>query len=256
MKSSAYPRRDPALWAACFLVLVTALHGFSVAGSWVGTSFPGFLLLENRVVPSAGLVHWPAVEGGEIFQRELVAVDGSPLASAGELARIVAERPVGTPVVYTFAGGAEPLERTIATRVFTAYDSTLLFGAFLFCGLGLCGVALLIRYLRRDDPAARGSAFSLGLIGMWALTATDLYGPFALFRLHALCECLISAGTFHLALVFPTPRPLAASRSSRRPSTARRRCSPRGTRSASTTPRRTSARTRSRWGPSARRRSR
>ena len=46
--------RDPIL----VLGLVLALLATSAA--WIGRTFPGFLVLENRVVASAGLAHWPA----------------------------------------------------------------------------------------------------------------------------------------------------------------------------------------------------
>jgi len=210
VRSSLLDRPDPVLWTGSLLVLAAALYGISIAVSWVGQPFAGFLILENHVVPSAGLVHWPAVEGGEIFQHELLSVDGSALHELGELRELVASRPIGTVLGYEFRSGSHTMLRQIPTRMFTAYDSTLLFGSFIFCGLGLGGVALAIRFLRRDDPAARGSALSLWMIGMWALTAVDLYGPYRLFRAHAFFECMIFASAFHLALVFPTPRRLRA----------------------------------------------
>ncbi len=203
--------RDPILIAAAALVLVAALYGSIAASTWIGRPFAGFLLLENGLVPSAGLAHWPAVSGGEIYQQELVSIDGRPLSDPAALQEHARRLPVGSEVAYRFrdGNGDGEVERIVATRTFTGLDFTLLYGSFLVCGIGLAGVALVIRFLRPDDPAARGSAISLWLIGMWALSALDLYGPFRMFRLHALAECLLFAGTFHLALVMPTPRGIA-----------------------------------------------
>ena len=55
------------------------------------------------------------------------------------------------------------------------------------------------------SPKANGTAFSLWVVGLWALTAVDLYGPYRFFRLHAFFECLLFATSFHCALVFPQP---------------------------------------------------
>lgn len=37
------------------------------------------------------------------------------------------------------------------------------------------------------------------------LSALDLYGPYRLFRLHALCEALLFPAALHMALEFPEP---------------------------------------------------
>ena len=162
--------RDPILWLGAALVLVTALHGVISTAQWIGQPFPGFLLLENRVVASAGLTDWPAGQGGEIFQHELVAVEGLPLASPQQLEDRVRSLPIGAPVTYLFRSGERSFERVVRTRSFAGIDYILLFGAFFFCGIGLTGVALVIRFLRRRDPAARGVALSLWLIGMWTIS--------------------------------------------------------------------------------------
>ncbi len=200
--------RDPILWVGAIVVLAAGLHGLIASTAWVGQPFAGFLLLENRVVPSAGLAHWPAVQGGELFQSELVSVDGQRLGHANELPPLLRSQPIGTGFLYRFESPEGPVHQVIETRLFKRSDWILLFGSFLFCGLGLACVGLTIRYLRPNDPAADGGALSLWIIGMWALTAMDLYGPYQLFRAHAFFECLIFAGTFHLALVFPSPRRL------------------------------------------------
>jgi signal transduction histidine kinase len=195
--------RDPLLLVGAALLLGVTLLGGVEAVSWIGRPFPGFLLLGNRVVASAGLRDWPATGGGEIYQHQVVAVDRVPLDEAHSLREIVSSLPVGTELRYRFRRGQREFERTIPTRVFSGSDFLLLFGSYLFCGLGLGGTAFAIRYLRGRDAVGRGTAFGLWLVGMYALTALDLYGPYRVFRLHALVECFLFAGGLHMLLVFP-----------------------------------------------------
>ena len=131
--------RDPILIAAAALVLVAALYGSIAASTWIGRPFAGFLLLENGLVPSAGLAHWPAVSGGEIYQQELVSIDGRPLSDPAALQEHARRLPVGSEVTYRFrdGNGDGEVERIVATRIFTGLDFTLLYGSFLVCGIGL-----------------------------------------------------------------------------------------------------------------------
>jgi len=197
--------RDPAILAGALLLLGTAVAGAIGSSSWIGRPFPGFLVLENRVIASAGLSSWPATRGGEIYQSEVVAIDGRAIEHAQEIDARAAELPVGSPVVYRLKRGARERETTIETRRFTATDYALLFGTLLFCGISLGVLALGIRHLRGSDRVASGTAICLGIVAVWALTAVDLYGPYRFFRLHALAECFLFAGTLHMAMVFPHP---------------------------------------------------
>jgi signal transduction histidine kinase len=196
--------RDPVLVVAVAALVVVAALVTSSSLGWVGKPFPGFLVLENRVIASAGLSRWPAVADGAIYQREIVAVDGATLDRVEDLERRVAAAPPGTPFRYRLSDGADAREVAIATRTFERADWWLLFGTYLFCGVGLCAIALVIRHLRGGDLLARVTFPTFYIAGMWALTAMDLYGPYRLFRVHALGEALLAPGLVHVALVFPT----------------------------------------------------
>ena len=150
--------RDPIALVGTILALGVAIVGGLSSSAWVGNAFPGFLVLENRVIASAGLTHWPAVAGGRIYQHEIVAVDGRNLASSGELRDYVASLPVGSEVVYRLRSEGRERDQTIESRTFTLTDFALLFGSYLVCGLGLTGVAIAVRFLGGRDPAATGSA--------------------------------------------------------------------------------------------------
>ena len=185
---------------------------------WVGIvdrvdqPFPGFLLLGNGVVASAGLAYWPATTREDLFQAELLAYDDIPYSGADRFFTYVEDLSPGTPIRYQFRrGSAEPFRAEIATRTFTATDATLLFGATFLSAIALLGVALAIRHLAPEDPAS-GCSLPLGIAGIWALTALDLYGPYHFFRVHAFAECLLAAGSVHMALVFPYQRGIAIQR--------------------------------------------
>lgn len=190
-------------------LLVVGVIGWLGATQWVGKPFAGFLFLENRVVASAGLAHWPATAGGQIYQHQVIALDGVRMESAEEIHARVRSLPAGTPITYTFHGGERAFEREITTRVFGWRDFLLLFGTYLVNGIVLGGTALLLCGLAGGRAAARASLPFLLLGAFWGLSAMDLYGPYRLFRLHALCESMLFPAVLHLALVFPRPARLA-----------------------------------------------
>lgn len=187
------------------LWLAIAGIGILEARSWLGQPFPGFLVLENGVVASVGLGRWAATAGGEIYQHEVIAVNGRPISGARQLTAQVRSVPVGTPMTYRFRGRGEAFERTHPTRRFEAADFGLLFGMYLVNGLALGGAAFAIRARGGREAASRATFPVLMLASLWALTAMDLYGPYRLFRLHALCEVLLFPAILHMALAFPEP---------------------------------------------------
>ena len=196
---------DPILVAgAVTFALVTAL-GLDAARSAVGQPFPGFLVLENGVVPSAGLGRWPPVASGEIFQHRVVSIGGEAVSGGRAVAAVLRRWPPGSRVEVRLARAGQELLRVVEVRRFDPWDALLLFGPFLLSGLALGGSALVIRFLRPGNRLATGTAMGLFIASIYALSAMDLYGPYRLFRLHVLAEALLFAGVLHTALVFPHP---------------------------------------------------
>jgi hypothetical protein len=177
--------------------------------SWVERPFPGFLLLENSVVASAGVTNWPAVTEGRIFQHQLISYDAIEYHTPADFYAYIESHPIGTEIEYVFKRGDSIIQSRISTRLFTAIDAFLLFGASLICAITFIGVAGALRYIAPNDPASLGSAISFGITGIFALTALDLYGPYRFFRIHAITECFLGAGMFHMALVFPYRRAIS-----------------------------------------------
>ena len=194
---------DPTLIAAAGVGVVVAVWVLFASLSWLGRPFPGFLVLDNGIVASAGLTRWPATAGGAIYQQQVRAVDGLPIADGAALRDHVARAPAGTVFRYTLADADGERMLDVASRAFDSTDWLLLFGTYAFCGIGLCAMALCIRFLRGRDQLANGTSPALYLTGLFALTAIDLYGPSHWFRLHALAETLLAPAALHVALVFP-----------------------------------------------------
>lgn len=185
------------------LVVVCALN----TTRWVGTSFPGFFLMANRVVASIELPNWAAGQPSRLFQGEILAVDGREIDSSSEVYTRASSHAPGTPVAYTVARSDGRIATfSVPTRLFSATDHLMLFGAFLLNGVVFLGTGLLVFALKPRSPASHGLLAACLIAGVWVVTATDLYGPHWFFRLHVLAESLLAAGFIHLALVFPTDR--------------------------------------------------
>lgn len=195
-------------WTAAAGVLVLALFVVVVVNStaWLGRTFPGFMVMANRVVPSIALPHWSEGRAPELFQNEVLAVDGTPVSSARQVYALAAAG-AGTPIRYELRSPAgRTWELSTHAQVFTWWDYSSLFGAYLLNGLIFCAIGLLVIWLEPRRPASQGLCVAALGTGIFVTTAADLYGPYWFFRLHVAAEVLMAAGFAHLALVFPSDR--------------------------------------------------
>ena len=204
--------RAPAAVRLCAIAIglvavVLATRCTITSAAWVGRVFPGFLLLDNRVVASASLAGWTGSR--ELYQQQVVAMDGQPVSSTAEVYARVAALPEGTPVRYRLRSGDVEHDVVVRTQRFGLRDWFLLFGAYLLnCAVYLAS-GLVVWVLRPRAPLGR-ALLAFGTTGaLWMITAADLYGPGTFFRLHAVGEALFPAAGLHLALLFPQPHRLA-----------------------------------------------
>ena len=194
------------------LVLIASAAGLLTAvvavnsTRWIGTTFPGFLLMANRVVPSIALPDWEAASAETIFQHQVIALDDVPVASADDVYRRVAESAVGTVHRYRLRSATGEVT-TVAARArrFSGLEYGLLFGAYLSTGLAFFLIGIIVAWLKRG-PASRALLVQCLTTGVFVVTAADLYGPHWFFRVHVVAEAMLAAGFIHLALVFPTDR--------------------------------------------------
>jgi hypothetical protein len=203
------PRVSPQQGAAVIAAWVAGLAVLCTVSStrWIGTSFPGFFVMANRVVASVSLPHWPVVHDRSIYQQAVVAVNSQPVATAAALYERVHRLPPGTLVTYTLEQDGRRSQVTLPSVRFTLTDYVLLFAAYLVNGLAIALVSLWVWGRQPSAPASWALLSLGGAAGLFALTATDLYSPYWFFRLHVLSEALFPAGLVHLALVFPVERP-------------------------------------------------
>ena len=120
---------------------------------WIGTTFPGFFLVSNRVVPSIALRDWADGNASRFFQHQVVAVDGVPMSSAAGVYERVRHAPPGTPIAYTFrTSSGSLLTATVRSRRFSETDYAMLFVTFLLTSIAFFDVTLrLERWLRPQD---------------------------------------------------------------------------------------------------------
>ena len=187
---------------ACGLAAVCAFNSLS----WIGRVFPGFFVMDNRVIASASLPGWPG-SSHAIFQSEVIAVDGIRVSSGREIYAVVKKQPGGVEHSYTLArDGYVTIFRTPAQR-FSIRDYCLIFAPYLASGLSLALIGVVVWYTKPQTPASL--ALLLGGLGggVFAITASDLYSPYWFFRLHVATEAFYPAALLvHLAIVFPVDR--------------------------------------------------
>ena len=196
------------------LALLAALSAALLVGTvtvetrrWIGATFPGFFVLANRVVPSIALPEWTVDAHAQLFQREIIAVDGAPVSTQAAVYERVRALPPGTSITYTVRatdGGTSALE--VPSRRFSAADYFFLFGAYLLNGTVFMLIGLLAFWLRPRSADSAG-LLSLGLTtGLFVVTAADIYGAHWFFRIHVVAESFLAPSFLHLALVFPVDR--------------------------------------------------
>jgi signal transduction histidine kinase len=176
---------------------------------WIGRVFPGFMLLDNRVIASVGLADWTGTAVPGLFQSEVLAVDGKRVSSTDEVYARVSALPAGTDVRYRLERGGVEREVTVPTDRFLVRDWFLLFGAFLLNGAVTFAAGLVPWLLRPRAPLPRALLMFGSMCALFLLTAMDLYGPARLFRLHVIGETFLPAAGIQLALLFPQPHPFA-----------------------------------------------
>src|SRR2546427_694535 len=200
---SAAPR--PARWLLLRLISagVLVLGIMTALGSlpWRGARFPGFLVMPNRVVPSAGLPSWSGVSDGQPpYQEVLLAVDDTPVTSAADAYRRAAAHRVGEPARYTFARDGVLETHTYPLRQLTDAEYFAIFGAYFIAGLAhllLAWCAAEPTRMRTASPTtlrgvleASGSSSSLG---SWRFRCRTR-PPRSARRASAVCSWVFSSG--------------------------------------------------------------
>lgn len=191
-------------------VLTTVALGLTLictfnSSRWIGATFPGFFIMSNRVVASVTLPNWPAQR--EVFQHQVVAVNGAPVTSAREIYAIVEKAAPETTFEYQLRKDGMTSYFRARSSIFTVREYVLIFVPYLISGLGLALIGIAVWYSKPQSSASLALLIGGLSGGLFAITGTDLYSPYWFFRLHILGEAFFPASLLmHLAAVFPVDR--------------------------------------------------
>src|SRR5881628_2487576 len=120
------PRAPNEIRAAALLlgltVIVLATRTTITSSDWIGRPFPGFVLIDNRVIASIGLAHWSGTAVPELYQSEVVAVEGQVVQSTADIYARVRSAPPGVLLHYHLLRGGHERDVEIATQPFTLRD--------------------------------------------------------------------------------------------------------------------------------------
>jgi hypothetical protein len=186
--------------AALAAVMVTTVVGLGTA-SWIGTTFPGFFILPNRVIASVGRLDWSGTRDSTVYQRTVIDVDGKRIDGNADAYRRVAEHMPGTRLAYTLRHASTVETLTLESRVFSSSDFWVIFGSYLATGLLYLLLGVLGAWLLPDASLGRALLLLGGAGGIFAFTGAGIYTPGADIRIHALAEAFFPATLIYLALV-------------------------------------------------------
>jgi len=117
--------------ALVLLALSLVLTCAYTSSRWIGSPFPGFFIMANRVVASVSLPHWPVANRNHIYQHAVVAVNGQPVVSSQDLYTLARSLPPGSLLTYTLQKDEQTSQITLPSLTFTRKDYLLLFVAYL-----------------------------------------------------------------------------------------------------------------------------
>ena len=188
--------------------IMAAISSLNASLTWIGEPFPGFFVMRNRVVPSIALEHWSGADGA-LFQREVVEVNTVPVRYFDDVYAEVAAYPIDTPITYTTRADGEIARHDLRSMVFTGNDFLWFFLPLFFNGLVFTLVGIVVWVLGRPGPPTTAVTLLTLDIGLFCLTAPDLYRAGELFRVHVATEAVVGPALLYIALVFPVPRLVA-----------------------------------------------
>ncbi len=200
--------RWPALLATVVAVPI-ALACCASTLAWPGRTFPGFFVLRNAVVPTAGLYEWTGIQAGVPFLSRVTAVDGVPVRCAADVYSRVLRLTPGTPVRYTLERDGRVLERVVPAMRFGWQDWALTVGAMAVFGLVSVLAGIVVALLQPRTQAALAFLIFGVVTGLFGSSGGALYLPagWPVLELQLLAQAFFPATFLHLGLVFPVVHP-------------------------------------------------
>lgn len=197
------PRSRLVLAVASLVFATVTLLSLASVATQLERPWPGFAVWSNLVVPAIGTDDWPGIRAGIPLRSVLVAADGERLRDAAHLRALVAQRPPGTAIAYTFVRDGARRTVPVPTGVLGWRDALPAYAGYLIAGLAFFATALVVYHFRPRLPAARASLALGAALGGAMVLALDLFSAFWLERLYFVAESLMPATLLHFALCFP-----------------------------------------------------
>jgi transcriptional regulator with GAF, ATPase, and Fis domain len=181
------------------------------ASSWVGQTYPGFLVFPSGAIAPQSVAPEPELQRahGLRGRDRIEAVDGAPVATGLGLTAALRGREPGEPIRYSVVRpGGERFEVTIPARRFEAQTVRRLIVPILMGGLLVIAAGALGVLARPEVPAARVLFLFCWSAGMTFFVAgPDFLMDGSLLPWSFLAFTAISkASLLHLAATFPQPR--------------------------------------------------
>ncbi|MBI3785485.1 MAG: GAF domain-containing protein [Deltaproteobacteria bacterium] len=197
-------------WRPIFALLLAApltIYALKCSTNWFAQPFPGFLMMENGVVPTVGGTTWPE-DKARVFHAQVVAVDGKAVTSSDTVYRYVAQHPAGTRFEYTFRNAQGLFTLVLPSLSFGPRDYLETYGILFLFGLICLASGIVVGFLQPERAAARVYLLQAMLTGLYATSAVFLHQPGfpVLGRLCLVLESFFAASWIHVSLLFPIER--------------------------------------------------
>jgi signal transduction histidine kinase/class 3 adenylate cyclase len=189
------------LFLASIYILLCA-GSYLATRSWINRPFPGFMVLNNNYVALLYLPEWEGFKREIKFGDVIVAVDGIPVNSAGEVLKIVTSREPGTPVTYSITRGEQRLQLTVPVALFTIRDYFLFFLVLQFIGFLFYSMGLVVYYLKSNSTASLTFLFFGSIVGLVA-ASIPAYCSNNFSFVFLFAYPLVGTSIFIISLYFP-----------------------------------------------------
>lgn len=141
-----------------FLILTNGLvciYILATTRAWINRPFPGFLVLNNRLVAVLWMPEWAGFQKGIRFGDIITSVNGQPVTTGDQIYQLASSAKPGAPFTYSFLRGGEPQTLTIPVSTFTGRDYFFMIIFLMLIGGLACGTGLAVFYLKPNLTAAR-----------------------------------------------------------------------------------------------------
>jgi sigma-B regulation protein RsbU (phosphoserine phosphatase) len=190
-------------YGICAATLVICVISFVSTFSWINKTFPGFYIYNYGRVGSMGSIDWPGAEADLKFMERITAVDGQPVSGGREIVTYAAEKPPGTPIIYTILSAGQARKVSVPTAKFRIRDFFIVFLVPFVGGTIIFSLGCIVYMLKPDAYSSWIFFFFCLFLGIYIITSIEMQSTYVFAQLNYVCIPLVPATLFHLCLIFP-----------------------------------------------------